>query len=336
MLLRIRRIRTATGGARSATPRVLFVMLAAIGLLAAGCSNNGTDDTGASPDASGAFVQQLKDKGELVAGVKFDVPQFGLKDVTSGDVEGFDADMARAVAKELGVKVKFVEALSANRIPLLQEDKVDIVFSTMTITEERKQQIDFSDVYYVAQQSFLTRKGTDMTVATAAGKTVCTSKGSTSELNLPAVQPKVKMELQDGYAQCVQLLRNNQVDAVSTDDVILLQFLKKDPDLFQISQEKFSTEPYGAGIKKGRSDFVDLVNGVIEDMKSDGRWANLYKKWVTPVTGAEAPQPPPADVKFAIKGLDAPVTPSPSPAASGMPESPSPAASAMPEATSTP
>ena len=305
MLLRIRRV---------------GVVLAAIGLLAAGCASGEPDDAGAiaSGDASG-FVQQLKDKGELVAGVKFDVPQFGLKSVTTDEVEGFDADMAREVAKELGVDVKFVEALSANRIPYLQEDKVDIVFSTMTITDERKKQIDFSDVYYVAQQSFLTRKGTDMTVATAAGKKVCTSKGSTSELNLPAVQPKVEMELQDGYAQCVQLLRNNQVDAVSTDDVILLQFLKKDPDLFQISDEKFSTEPYGAGIKKGRSDFVELVNGVIEDMKSDGRWAALYKKWVTPVTGSEAPEPPAADVEFAIKGLETPVTPSPSPVATATP-----------------
>jgi ABC-type amino acid transport substrate-binding protein len=299
--------------------RRIGVVLAAIGLLAAGCASEEPDDAGATDAADSGFVQELKDKGELVAGVKFDVPQFGLKNVTGGDVEGFDTDMAREVAKELGVKVKFVEALSANRIPYLNEDKVDIVFSTMTITDERKTQIDFSDVYYVAEQSFLTRKGTDMTVATAAGKKVCTSKGSTSELNLPEVQPKVVMELQDGYAQCVQLLRNNQVDAVSTDDVILLQFLKKDPDLFQISDEKFSTEPYGAGIKKGRSDFVDLVNGVIQDMKSDGRWAALYKKWVTPVTGKEAPEPPAADVEFAIKGLDAPVTPSPSPVATASP-----------------
>ena len=102
-----------------------------------------------------------------------------------------------------------------------------------------------------------------MSVDTAGGKKVCTTKGSTSELNLPAVQPDVEMVLQDGYSQCVQLLRNDQVDAVSTDDVILLQFLKQDPDAFEVSEETFSTEPYGAGIKKGHDDFVELVNGVI-------------------------------------------------------------------------
>jgi ABC-type amino acid transport substrate-binding protein len=124
------------------------------------------------------------------------------------------------------------------------------------------------------------------------------------------------MVLQDGYAQCVQLLRNEQVDAVTTDNVILLQFLKEDEDVFELSEETFSTEPYGAGIKKGREEFVELVDGVIDDMKEDGRWADLYEKWITPVTGEEPPTPPTGDEEFEIEGLDAPVTPSPSPAAS--------------------
>jgi ABC-type amino acid transport substrate-binding protein len=199
----------------------------------------------------------------------------------------------------------------------LLEDKVDIVFSTMTINDERKKQIDFSEVYYVAAQTFLTRKGEGMTVETAADKKVCTTKGSTSELNLPAVQPDVEMVLQDAYSQCVQLLKNEQVDAVSTDDVILLQFLKQDPDAFEVSDETFSTEPYGAGIKKGHDEFVDFVDGVIGDMKDDGRWADLYDKWISPVTGTDAPEPPTGDEEFEIEGLDEPVTPPPttSPAA---------------------
>lgn len=296
MLLRIRRFGVA---------------LAAIGLLAAGCASEEPDDATATSDASGGFIDEIKDQGELVVGVKFDVPQFGFKNPTTDEVEGFDPDMARAVADELGVEPKFVEAISANRIPFILEDKVDIVFSTMTINEERKQQIDFSTVYYVAEQSFLTRKGEPMTVETAAGKKVCTSKGSTSELNLPALQPEAEMVLQDGYAQCVQLLRNEQVDAVTTDNVILLQFLKSDPDAFEVSEDTFSVEPYGAGIKKGREEFVELVDGVINDMKEDGRWADLYEKWVTPVSGSEPPEPPTGDEEFEIKGLDAPVTPKP-------------------------
>jgi aspartate/glutamate/glutamine transport system substrate-binding protein len=305
--------------------RRIGVVLVALGLLATGCASD-TDD-GDTGDASASFVDELKEKDQLVVGVKFDVPQFGFRGPASEEPEGFDVDIAKEVAKKLGVTAKFVEAISKNRIPFLMEDKVDIVFSTMTITDERKKQIDFSEVYYVAEQSFLTKKGSSMSVDTAGGKKVCTSKGSTSELNLPAVQPDVEMVLQDGYAQCVQLLRNGQVDAVSTDDVILLQFLKQDPDAFEVSKETFSKEPYGAGIKKGHDDFVELVDGVISDIKSDGTWAKLYKKWIAPVKGGEAPEPPPADVEFSIEGLETPVpAPPASPAASGSP-APSPTAS---------
>ena len=303
----------------------LGVLVLALGLLSAGCATDDADDTaGESPAAGGSFVDELKDRDEITIGVKFDVPQFGFRNPTTDEVEGFDADMGRAVAEELGVEPKFVEAISANRIPFLQEDKVDIVFSTLTINDERKKQIDFSEVYYVAQQSFLTRKGESMTVESAANKKVCSAKGSTSELNLPAIQPDVEMVLQDAYSQCVQLLRNEQVDAVTTDDVILLQFTKADPDAFELSEDTFSTEPYGAGIKKGREDFVDLVNGVINDMKEDGRWADLYEKWVTSVTGEDPPEPPTGDEEFEIEGLDAPVTPKPTAAAG------SPAATASP------
>ena len=303
------------------------VVVAVLGLLMAGCGNDG--DTGDDGETvTGSFVDQIKEDGEIVVGVKFDVPQFGFRNPSTDEVEGFDPDMGRAVAEELGVEARFVEALSANRIPFLQEDKVDVVFSTMTINDERKKQIDFSTVYYVAQQSFLTRKGETMTVESAAGKKICTAKGSTSELNLPALQPEAEMVLQDGYAQCVQLLSNEQVDAVTTDDVILLQFVQKDPDAFEVSEETFSTEPYGAGIKKGREDLVELVDGVINDMKEDGRWADLYEKWITPVTGEDAPEPPTGDEEFEIEGLDAPVTPSPTPA--GSPANGSPAATASP------
>lgn len=296
--------------------RRIGVVLVAVGLLTSACASDdgGTDGDAAQEFEEGSFMAELADDGTITVGVKFDVPQFGFKNPTTDEVEGFDVDMANEVADALGVEAKFVEAISKNRIPFLQEDKVDIVFSTMTVNEERKKQIDFSEIYYVAAQSFLTKKGEGLTVDTAAGKKVCTAKGSTSELNLPAVQPDVEIVLQDGYAQCVTLLKNDQVDAVSTDDVILLQFLQKDPDLLEVSEETFSTEPYGAGIKKGHPEFVEFVSGVISDMKDDGRWAELYEKWITPVTGKEPPTPPPADVAYEIEGLDAPVTASPSPA----------------------
>jgi ABC-type amino acid transport substrate-binding protein len=300
--------------------RRIGIVLVAVGLLASACATDDGDGDGQAQEfEEGSFMAELAEEGTITVGVKFDVPQFGFRNPTTDEVEGFDADMGREIAEALGVEARFVEAISRNRIPFLLEDQVDIIFSTMTVTDERKEQIDFSEVYYVAAQSFLTKKGEGLTVETAADKRVCTAKGSTSELNLPAVQPDVEVVLQDGYAQCVQLLRNDQVDAVSTDDVILLQFLKQDPDAFEVSEDTFSQEPYGAGIKKGHDEFVEFVNGVIGDMKEDGRWADLYEKWVTPVTNEDPPDPPAADVEFEVEGLDAPVTPVPTTPAAASP-----------------
>jgi ABC-type amino acid transport substrate-binding protein len=301
--------------------RRLSVVVALFIVAAAGCGGGTDEKTTATSTPRASFsasstMGQIKAKGKLVVGVKADIPQFGFRNPTADRFEGFDVDMGAEIAKAIGVQPEYVEAVSANRIPFLQQDKVDIVFSTMTVTDERKQQIDFSDVYYVAGQDFLYKKGTPVTVTTASGKTICTAKGSTSAKNLPLVSPGVKVQELNTYSECFQLLRNGQINAVSTDDVILLQFVKQDPQ-FQISGKPFSREPYGAGIKKGRTDFVQFVDGVIRAMKRDGRWARLYRTWITAATGKQPPSPPPVDVRFEIFGLASP-SPSaaPSPAAS--------------------
>jgi ABC-type amino acid transport substrate-binding protein len=266
-----------------------------LGLVAGACGGDKTPTPTAKQSfAAGTTMDTIAKSGKLRVGVKFDVPQFGLLNPATNKPEGFDIDMANAIAAALGVPAEFTEAVSANRIPFLDQDKVDIVFSTMTITETRKKQIDFSVVYYVAGQSFLVKKTKPLGTATS-GKKVCSVKGSTSEKNVKAYRPGFTVVLQDGYAQCFTLLQNGQADAVTTDDVILLGYLKKDPSQFQLEGGTWSKEPYGAGIKKGRTDFVDFVNNIIKNMKTDGRWAAIYKKWVTPITGAEG-QPPADDV----------------------------------------
>src|SRR5262249_4447214 len=108
------------------------------------------------------YLDIIKKRDKLIVGVKFDVPTFGLKNPRTNQVEGFDADIGRELAKTLlgdAGKIEFIEALSSNRIPFLLEDKVDIVLSTMTITEDRKKDVDFSEPYYVAGQSILVPKG---------------------------------------------------------------------------------------------------------------------------------------------------------------------------------
>ncbi|MGH2772345.1 MAG: glutamate ABC transporter substrate-binding protein [Actinomycetota bacterium] len=242
-----------------------------------------------------SFMAELQKKGKIVIGVKFDVPQFGSLNPATQKPEGFDVDLGNRIAEELGVEAEFLEAISANRIPFLQTDKVDLIISTMTINDERKQQIDFSNVYYIAEQRLLVKKDSkinEVADANNAGTTICSAKGSTSEKNIRAVAPKAKINLQDGYSQCFALLQNGQVQAVTTDNVILVGLLKNDPANFRITGTPFSKEPYGMGIKKGRVGFVDFVNEVLTDVKKDGTFVKLYDKWVKPLTGETATPPP--------------------------------------------
>lgn len=283
----------------------LLAVLAAFAVLVAACGQ-GAKEPSANPSpkkksyeiAAGSYMADIKAKGKIVIGVKFDVPQFGFLNPATNKPEGFDVDLGNIIADAIGVEAEFVEAISKNRIPFLQEDKVDLIISTMTINDERKQQIDFSNVYYVARQRLLVKKNSaikDVKTLDSQKATVCTAKGSTSEKNVRAAAPNAQVVLQDGYSQCFQLLQNDQAQAVTTDDVILVGLLKNDPENFKIVGDPFSQEPYGMGIKKGRTGFVDFINQVLTDVKEDGSWADLYDKWVKPLTG-ESVSPPPDEV----------------------------------------
>jgi putative glutamine transport system substrate-binding protein len=249
---------------------------------------------GTSP-ASGSYIDTIKKRDKLIVGVKFDVPTFGAKNPMTDQIEGFDADIARELAKSLlgdAKKIELVEAISSNRVPFLQEDKVDLVISTMTINEARKKEIDFSDPYYLAGQSILVPKGSPIkSVSDLDGKNVCTAQGSTSEKNVREKSPKVKLTLFAGYSECYTALENGQVDAVSTDDIILFGLKLRAPDKYELVGGQFTSEPYGIGVKKGRPDLLAFVNGTLTAMKNDGRWKAIYDKNLKPASGISADPP---------------------------------------------
>lgn len=285
-------------------PRRLPIVLAVLGaLLAAACGSGSAPNqpvaTGGAPSGRPSFpadsyMARIQQRGSLIVGVKYDVPPFGSLNPISNQVEGFDADLGRELARALfgdPTKIQLVEAISRNRVPFLQEDKVDIILSTMTITDERKQEIDFSDVYYLAGQSLLVKKGSPITgVDALAGRTVASAQGSTSEANIRQRVPNANLLLFPAYAEALTALKDNRADAVSTDDTILMGMILKDPEL-QLVGGLFTEEPYGAGIKKGRPEFVAFVNGVLAELKANGTWTELYKKHIAPLSGF-VPEPP--------------------------------------------
>jgi glutamate transport system substrate-binding protein len=249
---------------------------------------------------AGTSVARLQEEGEITIGVKFDVPPFGFKNPQSGEVEGFDVEIGKAIADEMGVEPRFVEAVSDNRIPFLKRGTVDLILSTMTINAERDQEIDFSDPYYIANGRILVPRGSDIRgVDDLAGKTVCTALGSTYEETLREQAPRAERRLVDSYSECLELLQTNAVDAISTDDVILTGMIIQDDSLELVGGEELTTEPYGAGIKEGDAALQRFVNGVIADMKADGRWADLYQEWVGQYTG-ERQEPPTMTLEEAL------------------------------------
>jgi glutamate transport system substrate-binding protein len=258
-------------------------------------SPTGAATPGTSPSPGGtefpadSTMAEIVQRGSLVVGIKFDQPGFGLVDPATGEVDGFDVAIAKEIAAELGLEedqVEFTEAISANRIPFLQEDKVDIVVATMTINDDRKQQIDFSRPYYLAGQSILVMADNDTisSVDDLNGKNVCSVQGSTSEANVMREAPDAELLALTGYAACVDAMKTGRVEAVSTDDIILAGFAAADPSLKLVGGQ-FTEEPYGIGIKQGKDDFVEFIDGVINEMMEDGRWEAIYDEYLGGVEG---------------------------------------------------
>jgi glutamate transport system substrate-binding protein len=271
-------------------------LLALLGaLVASGCGGDG--DGGGAPEAqefpAGTTMAELQDAGEIVIGVKFDVPPFGFNNPQTGEVEGFDVDLGRYIADRLGVEATFREATSDNRIPLLVDGTIDLILSTMTITEERDLEIDFSRPYYVANGDVLVPEDSDIrSLDDLNGNRVCTALGSTYQETIEREAPDADLRLIDRYSECLELIQNGSVDAVSTDDVILTGMLVQD-DTLQILGLEYTTEPYGAGIPEGDAEFKRFIDESITEFIDDGTWQENYDEWVGQYIPADQEQGPP-------------------------------------------
>ncbi|MGG0755829.1 glutamate ABC transporter substrate-binding protein [Brevibacillus laterosporus] len=262
----------------------LAVMLSATALTACG-SSKPQDGTGSSgKTAATDTVAKIKERGKYVVGVKYDLNLFGLKDPASGNVEGFDIDIAKAIAKKIlgdENKIELKEVTSKTRIPMLKNGEIDSIIATMTITEERKKEVDFSDVYFMAGQSFLVKK--DSTIKGledfTKGKKVVTAKGSTSAKNIRENAPEAEVLEFENYAEAFTALKAGQGDALTTDNALLYGMAKQDPN-FRVVEGTFTEEPYGIALPKGDTEFVALVNDLIKEMKQNGEYDKLYEKWI--------------------------------------------------------
>lgn len=237
-------------------------------------------------------LDRIRARGRLVVGLDTGSNLFSFRDPITGSIEGFDADIARELARDLLGDPNLAEFRilpSADRIPALQDRLVDVVVNTMTVNCERREQVDFSTVYFQAKQRILVAQGSGIRgVADLAGRRVCTVTGSTSLTHLQRAQPDAIVLTVPSWSDCLVVLQQGQVDAVSSDDSLLAGLASQDPYL-QIVGESLSPEPYGIGINKDDPDLVRLVNASLERMRQDGTWSRIYDRWL----GVLGPSPGP-------------------------------------------
>lgn len=227
-------------------------------------------------------LQEVKKKGVLVAGVLNSVPPFGFVDKT-GRIVGFDVDYVKAFADKLGVKLKLVPVTSRNRIPELMAGDIDIIAAMMVKNPDREKLLDFSDTYFLTGQKFLAKKGTVRSLKDLENKTIGVRKGSVSEQTAREVLSHSKIVPFDNYILGLRALRDGEVDAVTSDELILRSILSRFPNGgYEIPAIRISERPHGFGIRKGDESFLDFVNKTILTMEESGETAKIHSRWFAP------------------------------------------------------
>jgi polar amino acid transport system substrate-binding protein len=244
--------------------------------------------------AGGPAVEAIRRRGRLVVGVDQSTNLFSFRDPVSGELQGFDVDIAREVARDLlgdPDKVEFRLLTSPERISALQNGTVDLVAKAMTITCARAEQIAFSTVYFEASQRLLVPKDSPIQgPADLAGKRVCSQVDTTSLATVARVAPAATLVAVPNWDDCLVVLQQGQADAASTDDSILAGMAVQDPNL-HIVGPSLEAEPYGIGINKSQDDLVRAVNASLERIRRDGTWSALYHKWLAVLGPASPPEP---------------------------------------------
>jgi glutamate transport system substrate-binding protein len=292
-------------------PRTLAALV--LVLLAAACGKEGSPPVkGPQPDELPKYTvakdfqlpgsrtwEKAKRRGKLVVGAKEDQPYMGEKDPASGVYSGFDIEIAKMVAASLGFepqKTQFKTIASANRETALQNGQIDYYVGTYTINDNRKKLVGFAGPYYMGGQSLLVR--TDETDINGPqdlnGKRVCSAAGSTPYQRIQADYPKADLVAYDTYSVCVDNLLTFQVDAVTTDDAILIGYAAKVPEELKIVGKPFSEEPYGIGVPRSDNALRLAIDDAIEANEKNGNWTKAYDVTLG-LSGVPAPKPPAID-----------------------------------------
>lgn len=235
--------------------------------------------------AAAGTLDEVKKRGKLIAGVKTDFPPFGYVD-SAGKNLGFDVDVAHLFAKALfddENKVELVAVTSGNRIPFLQSGKIDIIIATVTVTEERRQVVEFSDPYFLSGSLLLVPKASPIKgLEDLAGKTVAVIQGAIQDKDIEQLAPKANRVKFGKVSEAVLAVKGGRAEAFAQDDILILTLAKENPDMKAVGKP-FIPRPYGIAVRKGDLEFIKWVNDQLAKMKRDGTYDKLWKKYFAEV-----------------------------------------------------
>ena len=230
------------------------------------------------------MIDEVKERGVLRAGVKNDAPYLGFVD-EKGQYAGFEIDLLNDLARRLGVKVEYTPVKASNRVQLLQQKRIDIIFATVSHYRARDQVVDFTVSYLYTPQTLLVRKDSRIkSVADLAGKRVGVDAGAGAVKKIPQVQPKAIVQTFQGWPEAFFALERGTVDAVGTDNILLAGLRADSPNpekYVLVGREGFySSGYYGIALRENDSKSRDTLNFLLQDQWKDGTWQKAFDKWL--------------------------------------------------------
>ncbi|TCL03006.1 polar amino acid transport system substrate-binding protein [Sodalis ligni] len=253
-------------------------LITAAGMLSViGCTP--TDNGKAKDAAPASTLQTVLQRGTLRVGDCLSFAPFGFNN-KDGQPDGYDVDLAKELAKEMGVKLEVVDTTSANRIPNLQTNKVDVVFCNFTRNLERAKEIGFTAPYVVASEAMLVRKNSGIQSAKdMGGKTIATVKGSTNGDEVRSMGIPVKIQEYDSSQAAILAVKQGQADAMIEDNNFLAYQAKLDPTLVVTNEALVPLEYNAFGVKAGDQQWINYLNEFLFEINASKQNAALYQKW---------------------------------------------------------
>ena len=245
--------------------------------VASSVASSASSEAASTSAAAGELTTVMAGKLTMATNATF--PPYEMT-TDSGDIEGIDVDTAKAIAEKLGLELQIDDMDFDAALLSVQQGKADIAMAGITVTDERKAVMAFSDSYATGIQSIIVPEGSDIASPDdLAGKKIGTQRGTTGYIYCSDDFGDENVVAYDDGLTAVQALNNGQVDAVVIDNAPAQEFIAANPGL-KILDTAYAQEDYAIGVAKGNTELLNAINGALEELQADGTLQSIVDKYI--------------------------------------------------------